>query len=80
MGIAEAIRVRIISLCRERNISVNHMCELAAVPQSTVNNFLNRKTNNMGVITLKKLIDGLNINITEFFDAEEFRGLEQEIH
>ncbi len=80
MGIADAVRTRLISLCRERDISVNHMCELAAVPQSTVNNFLNRKTHNIGVITLKKLIDGLGLTITDFFDTQEFRDLEQEIH
>lgn len=80
MGIAEATRARLVALCRERGITVNHMCELAAVPQSTVNNFLNRKTHNIGVITLKKLTDGLSLSITEFFDTEEFRNLEQEIH
>lgn len=56
------------------------MCELAAVPQSTVNNFLNRKTHNLGIITLKKLTDGLGLSITEFFDTEAFRTLDQEIH
>jgi len=80
MGIAETVRIRLISLCRERDISVNHMCELAAVPQSTVNNFLNRKTHNIGIITLKKLMDGLGLTITDFFDTQEFRDLEQEIH
>ena len=79
MGIADAVRIRLVALCREKNISVNHMCELAAVPQSTVNNFLNHKTHNLGIITLKKLTDGLEISIADFFDTEEFRGLDQEI-
>jgi len=80
MGIADAVRARLISLCREREISVNCMCELAAVPQSTVNNFLNRKTHNIGIITLKKLIDGLGLTITDFFNTREFLDLDQEIH
>jgi len=80
VGIAEEVRKRLILLCRERDISVNHMCELAAVPQSTVNNFLNRKTHNIGIITLKKLIDGFGLTITDFFDTQEFRELDQEIH
>ncbi|WP_243414075.1 helix-turn-helix transcriptional regulator, partial [Oscillibacter sp. CU971] len=80
MGIADMVRTRIIALCRERDITVNRMCELAAVPQSTVNNFLNRKTHNLGIITLKKLTDGLGLSITEFFDTEAFRALDQEIH
>lgn len=80
MGIAEAVRIRLIALCRDRNITVNHMCELAAVPQSTINNFLNRNTHNIGIITLKKLVDGLGLSITDFFDTDEFRSLDQEIH
>ena len=80
MGIADTVRARLISLCRERDITVNHMCELSAVPQSTVNNFLNRRTHNLGIITLKKLTDGLGLSITEFFDTEAFRALDQEIH
>ena len=80
MGIAEEVRARLAALCRERNTTVNHICELAAVPQSTVNNFWNRKTHNTGIITLKKLTDGLNLTSTDFFDTEEFRKPDQEIH
>ena len=79
MGMADAVRERLLELCQEQNISVNHMCVLAAVPQSTINNFLNRKTHNLGIITLKKLTDGLNIDIVDFFDTVKFRNLEQEI-
>ena len=80
IGIAEAVRRRLLELCRERKITVNRMCELASVPQSTVNNFLNHKTSNLGIITLKKQIDGLGLSISDFFDTEDFRNLEQEIH
>ena len=80
MGISDAVRQRLLQLCRERGITVNHMCTLAAVPQSTVNNFLNRQTHNLGIITLKKLADGLGLTVPDFFDTEEFRHLEQEIH
>ncbi len=80
MGISEAVRERLVTLCQEQGITVNHMCDLAAVPQSTANNFLNRKTHNLGIITLKKLTDGLGVTITEFFDTDLFRHLEQEIH
>lgn len=80
MGMAEAVRIRLLGLCDDRGITVNRMCYLSAVPQSTVNNFLNRKTHNIGVVTLKKLIDGLGLSLQEFYDAEVFRQLDQEIH
>ena len=37
----------------------------------------NRK--DVSVITIKKLCDGLEISISDFFDCEIFRNLEQEI-
>lgn len=80
MGIVEAVRARLLELCDEKKITVNRMCYLSAVPQSTVNNFINGKTANMGIVTLKKRIDGLGLTLEEFYDAEVFRQLEQEIH
>ena len=40
---------------------------------------LNEKSQNPGVISIKKLCDGLEISIREFFDSDYFDGLEQEI-
>lgn len=77
--ISEAVRDQLLELCEKRGISVNRMCQLSAVPQSTVNNFLNRKTHSLGIITLKKLTDGLNISLADFFSGERFQALEQEI-
>lgn len=79
MEISEAVVLRLNELCRERGITVNRLATLSAVTQSTVNDFLKGKTKNIGIVTLKKLIDGLDMTITAFFDTELFRGLEQEI-
>ena len=51
----------------------------AAVPTSTFQSIRNGKSKNPGIGTLKMLCDGLDISLTEFFDTEEFRNLEQEI-
>lgn len=79
MGFGEAVIARIYELCAERNITINRLCDFSAVPQSTVNNFINGKTHNIGILTLKKLIDGFGISVSDFFDAEVFQNLEQEI-
>ncbi len=79
MVFGKAVIARLYELCAERNITMNKLCTLSAVPQSTVNNFINGKTHNIGILTLKKLIDGLGISVTDFFDTEAFRNLEQEI-
>jgi len=79
MSIGEAVKERILELCRERNISVNKLSTISGVTQSTVNNIVSGRNNSATVSTLKKLCDGLGITIEEFFHSDLFRGLEQEI-
>ena len=80
MSISNAVAERILQLCRDKNITVNKLATLSAVTQSTVNDIVNMKSKNIGIVTLKKLCDGLQITITEFFDDDMFRNLEQEIY
>ena len=79
MGIAEAVRARLNELRAERNLTINALSNLAGVTQSTANDFFKCTSSNIGIITLKKLIDALGITITEFFDNDIFRNLEQEL-
>ncbi len=79
MGIAEAIAARLLELCRQQNITINMLSTRSAVRQSTVNDIVSGKTKNAGTTTLKKLCDGLDISITDFFNSPLFRNLEQEI-
>jgi len=79
MGISAAVRRRLNELLRERNLTINGLSILAGVTQSTVNDFMTGVSTNIGIVTLKKLIDGLDMTITEFFDTEQFRTLDQEI-
>ncbi|MBQ9906821.1 MAG: helix-turn-helix transcriptional regulator [Oscillospiraceae bacterium] len=79
MKISEAVAGRIIELCGERNITVNKLCTLSAITQSTVNDIVNHRAKNIGIVTIKKICDGLDISIIEFFNSEIFVDLEQEI-
>ena len=79
MLIVEAVRARIVELCQERNISVNRISNISGVTQSTVNNIVSGRNRSATISTIKKLCDGFGITIQEFFDAEQFRDLEQEV-
>ena len=79
MKVSEAVAKRILDLCKERNITVNKLSTISAVTQSTVNDIVNRKAKNIGIVTIKKLCDGLGITVEEFFSHIYFRNLEQEI-
>ena len=69
MNIGEAVRERIIELCRENDISINKLCTMSGVTQSTVNNIVSGRNNSATVSTIKKLCDGLGISIEDFFHS-----------
>lgn len=69
MNVGEAVKERILQLCRERDISVNKLSSMSGVTQSTVNNIVSGRNNSATVSTIKKLCDGLGITIEEFFSG-----------
>ena len=79
MNIGDAVKERILELCMENNISVNKLCSLSGVTQSTINNILSGRNHSTTISTIKKLCDGLGITIEDFFTSELFRNLEQEV-
>lgn len=79
MGIKQAIVERIKHLCRERNIKYNSLATISGVTPSTVYSMLDTSRKDIGVVVLKKLCDGLDITISDFFDDDIFRNLTQEI-
>ncbi|MFR6065774.1 MAG: helix-turn-helix domain-containing protein [Eubacterium sp.] len=79
MNIKEAVEKRIIELCDKNNIAINALANISGVSPSTVYSMLNDKSKNPGIVSIKKICDGLEISVREFFDSDLFDGLEQEI-
>lgn len=79
MELVEAVRNRILRLCGERNISINRLATLSALPPSSIKNVLYGKSQNPKLATIKMICDGLEITLGEFFSTPEFDALEQEI-
>lgn len=73
------VKNRILSLCESKKITINKLATDSGVAPSTLKNILYGKSKNPGVVTLKMLCDGMGITLSEFFDTDEFRKLEQEI-
>ena len=79
MGIYEVTVRRIRELCKEHDITPNGLSYIAGVSQSTIKSILNGESKNPGIATIKKICDGFNITIGEFFSTDEFNALEQEL-
>ena len=80
MQIKEAIIIRFQELCRDKNIKNNELATISGVTPSTVYSMMDSRRKDLSVITVKKLCDGLDITIKDFFDSNLFSDeLEQEI-
>ena len=79
MNIGDAVRMRILELCSEHKITVNKLSTLCGITQSTLNNIVSGRNNSTTVSTVKKICDGLELSIIDFFNTPLFENLEQEI-
>ena len=79
MNTKTAVANRIIELCEQNSIAINALANLSGISPSTLYSVLNEKSQNPGVVTIKKLCDGLDISLREFFDSDVFDDIEQEI-
>ena len=79
MNIGDAVKERIIELCNENDISINKLSTISGVNQSTLNNIVSGRNKSTTISTIKKICDGLDITIQDFFYSDIFIELEQEI-
>ena len=79
MSVKEAVAERFQEICAERNIKPNELANRAGVTPSSVYSMLDPRRKEVSVNLVKKLCDGLDISVREFFNSDLFDALEQEI-
>ena len=79
MAVKDMVAKRFRDICKERNIKTNELANLSGVTPSTVYSMLDERRRDVSIVVIKKLCDGLDITLGEFFNTEEFNNLEQEI-
>ena len=79
VGVKDAVTERFIEICEERSIRPKELATLSGVTPSTVYSMLNSSRRDISILTIKKLCDGLDMTLGEFFSTPEFDNLEQEI-
>jgi len=78
-SVKEAVAARFVELMRARGIRTNELANLSGVTPSSVYSMLDPRRKEVSVNLVKKLCDGLDISLGEFFAAPVFDALEQEI-
>ena len=79
MVVKEAVVARFMELMKEKNMRPNELANLSGVTPSTVYSMFDGRRKELTINVIKKLCDGLEITLGEFFGAPVFDGLEQEI-
>ncbi len=78
MRIYEATNLRINELRMERRMSEYALIYQTGMPPSTVKSILHGKSQNPGIVNVKKIGEGLGVTIREFYDSDIFDELEPE--
>jgi len=79
MTLKEAIALRITQLCEQNHLNPSSLAYLCGMDRSTIYSILSEKSKSPEVATIKKICDGLEITLQEFFNTPAFNSLEQEI-
>lgn len=79
MNLKEAIAYRLNEICSQRNLNPSSLATLCGMDRSTIYSIIGNKSKSPEVITIKKICDGLEITLSEFFNSPEFESLEPEI-
>ena len=79
MTVKDAVAKRFRKLCADRGIKLNELANRSGVTPSTVYSMMDESRRELSITTIKKLCDGLDVTLGEFFSTEEFDALEQEV-
>jgi len=79
MSVKDAVVKRFQDICNERKIKTNELAVRSGVTPSTVYSMMDARRRDLSIVTIKKLCDGLDITLGEFFSTAEFETLDQEI-
>lgn len=79
MCIKEAVIKRINEICSERGLAVNKLANLSGITPSTVYSVFDIDRKDVGIVLIKKICDGLEITLEDFFTSDIFNELDQEL-
>lgn len=79
MTVKDAVVLRFQQICDQRGIKTNELANISGVTPSTVYSMMDVSRRDLSIITIKKLCDGLEMTLGEFFSTPEFDAMEQEI-
>lgn len=80
MNVKEATAKRIEELCKKQGIVYNRLANQCGITPSTIYSIFDSKKGHKTITlsTIKKVCDGLNISLKDFFDSPIFNNLDDD--
>lgn len=78
MSLSDAIRERIKFYQTQKGMSLWALFKASGVPMSTLAAFMSKRTELIKLDTLLHICEGFGITITEFFENDIFKEVEQD--
>jgi len=75
MEIKDAVALRFMQICDDRNIKLNELATLSGVTPSTAYSMVDASRHDISIRTIKRFCDGLDISLAFFFSSEIFDNL-----
>ena len=73
MHLSEGVAKGIGYLCSKKTLSVSRLSVMCGLRQSTLSNIINGNSKNPTIASIKKICDGLEISLADFFDDPVFQ-------
>lgn len=78
MYLSDAVRERIKFYLEKNNMSLWALFKASGVPMSTLAAFMSRRTELIKLDTLLHICEGFDITLTDFFEDNIFKDVEQD--
>lgn len=79
MNVKDAVVLHLQEICAENNITYNDLANRLGITPSTIYSMMDKSRRDISIITIKKICDGLEITLSDFFDSKIFDELEPEL-
>lgn len=79
MTLGVAVGKRIMELINEKDISQYRLAKNTCLDYKTINDLLNKNTNNVKISTIFLIANELNMTLNQFFDSPLFDNINIEI-
>lgn len=78
MDLQEAVKTRVLNLCKKNHITINKLATLSGINQSTVNSLVDGTSKNPKLLTITRICFGFDMSLKDFFDDPVFENIDDD--